>query len=134
MTLQIHVEVNWRCQMNKMVVKRFDVPDETRPIPKGKVEVLKLGDVPVIRDIFEPGWRWSESVKPMAKTDSCQVYHVLYVLSGRMVTRMDDGTTAELGPGDVGIIPPGHDGWVVGDVPCVVLDFGGSNVYAKPTS
>jgi hypothetical protein len=120
--------------MNKIVTKSFNVPDEIRPIPKGKVEVVKLGDLPVIRDTFEPGWRWSESIKPMVKTDSCQVYHLLYVLSGRIATRMNDGSTSELGPGEVGVIPPGHDGWVVGDEPCVVLDFGGSAVYGKPAS
>jgi uncharacterized cupin superfamily protein len=120
--------------MNKLVVKHFDDPDEFRAIPKGKVEFIRVGDVPVIRNTFQPGWRWSESVKPIAKTESCQVYHILYVISGRLATRMDDGTTAEFGPGDVGVIPPGHDGWVVGDVPCVNIDFGGSTTYAKPTS
>jgi quercetin dioxygenase-like cupin family protein len=120
--------------MNKMFKKRFDVPDETRSVPKGKVEVLKLNDLQVIRNTFEPGWRWSESVKPIAKTDSCQVYHILYVISGRLGTRMDDGSTAEFGPGDVGVVPPGHDAWVVGDKPCVMLDLGGSTVYAKPQS
>ena len=120
--------------MNKMVKKSFDVPDETRLVSKGKVEVLKLNDFQVIRNTFEPGWRWSESVKQIAKTDSCQVNHILYIISGRLGTRMDDGTTAEFGPGEVGVIPPGHDGWVVGNIPCVSLDFGGSNTYAKPLS
>src|SRR3990172_862954 len=124
MTYQIHFRSNWRCQMTKLVKKRFDTPDETRPIAKGKVEVVKLEEVQVMRTTFEPGWRWSESVKPIAKTDSCQVLHIGYVISGRMVVRMDDGSTAELGPGDVGVIPPGHDAWIVGDVPCVMLDFG----------
>lgn len=120
--------------MNKLVNKHFDVPDETRSVPKGKVEVLKLNDFQVIRNTFEPGWRWSESVKPIAKTDSCQVYHILYVLSGRLGTRTDDGSNSEFGPGDVGVIPAGHDAWVVGDKPCVNLDFGGSTVYAKSPS
>ena len=120
--------------MNKLITKRFEVPDEVRAVPKGKVDVLKLGDVSVIRDTFEPGWRWSESVKPLVKTDSCQVYHLIYVISGRLGNRMDDGSTSELGPGDVGVVPPGHDGWVVGDEPCVLLDFGGSGTYGKPKS
>ena len=120
--------------MTKLVKKRFDAPDETRPIAKGTVEVVKLEEVQVMRTIFEPGWRWSESVKPIVKTDSCQVHHIGYVISGRMVVRMDDGSTAELGPGDVGVIPPGHDAWIVGDVPCVMLDFGGAATYAKPPS
>lgn len=117
--------------MNKLLKKNFSAPDETRPIAAGKVEVLKLNEMPVIRNTFEKGWRWSESVKPIAKTDSCQVPHVLYVLSGQLSVHMDDGSTFEYGPGDLGVIPPGHDAWVVGDAPCVNLDFGGSATYAK---
>jgi len=120
--------------MTKLVKKSFNAPDETRPIAKGKVDVVKLGDFQVIRNTFEPGWRWSESVKPIAKTDSCQVHHMLYIISGRLGVRMDDGSTAEFGAGDVGDISAGHDAWVVGVAPCVNLDFGGSVVYAKPTS
>lgn len=118
--------------MSKLIKKRFDAPDEMRTIDKGKVDVVKLGDDQVMRNTFKPGWRWSESVKPIAKTDSCQVNHILYVVSGKIAVRMDDGTSAEFGQGDVGVIPAGHDAWVVGDVPCVNLDFGGSSVYAKP--
>jgi quercetin dioxygenase-like cupin family protein len=120
--------------MATLAKKRFDAPDETRPIAKGKVEIVKLEDVQVMRTIFEPGWRWSESVKPIVKTDSCQVHHIGYVISGRMVVRMDDGSTAEISPGDAVVIPPGHDAWVTGDEPCVMLDFGGAAVYAKPSS
>lgn len=120
--------------MASLVMKRFEAPDETRPIANGRVEVVQLGDVQVMRTIFEPGWRWSESVKPIAKTESCQVYHLGYVISGRIVVQMDDGSTAEMGPGDVGVIPPGHDAWVTGEEPCVMLDFGGASVYAKPAS
>lgn len=120
--------------MATLAKKRFDAPDETRPIAKGKVEVVKLEDVQVMRTIFEPGWRWSESVKPIVKTDSCQVHHVGYVISGQMVVRMDDGSTTEISPGDAVVIPPGHDAWVTGDEPCVMLDFGGAAVYAKPSS
>lgn len=117
--------------MNELMKKRFDMPDEIRPIPNGKVEVIKLGDSQALRSTFQPGWRWSESVKPIAKTDSCQIHHVLYIVSGRIAVRMDDGTTMEFGPGDVAEIPPGHDGWVVGDVPCVNLDFAGAAEFAK---
>jgi mannose-6-phosphate isomerase-like protein (cupin superfamily) len=120
--------------MSKLIKKSFTVPDEVRPISKGKVEVVKLDDFQVIRNTFEPGWRWSESVKPIAKTDSCQVRHVLQIVSGRIAVRMDDGSTAEFGPGDVGVIPPGHDAWIIGEVPCVNYDFGGSIAYAKPAS
>lgn len=118
--------------MNKLLKKSLNVPDELQPIPKGKVEVVKLEDFQMIRNTFEPGWRWSESVKPIAKTESCQVTHLLSLVSGRLVVRMDDGSTTEYGPGDVGVVPAGHDAWVVGDAPCVLLDFGGSKVYAKP--
>lgn len=117
--------------MNKLVIKRFEDPDEMRSFPKGKVEFNRVGNMPVMRNTFQPGWRWSESVKPIAQTDSCQVYHILYILSGQLAIRMDDGSTAEFGPGDLGVLPPGHDAWVVGDVPCVNLDFGGSSNYAK---
>lgn len=117
--------------MSKLLKKSLNVPDETRPIAKGKVEVVKLEDFQVIRNTFEPGWRWSESVKPIAKTETCQVPHLLSLVSGRLAVRMEDGSTAEFGPGDVGVIPAGHDAWVVGDAPCVNLDFGGSKVYAK---
>jgi len=120
--------------MAKLVKKSFDTPDETRPITKGKVEVVNLGDVQAMRARFEPGWRWSECVKPIAGTDSCQVAHVIYVTSGRMVTRMDDGTEIELRPGDVASIPPGHDAWIVGNEPFVGIDFQGGASYAKRPS
>ena len=111
--------------------KRFDSPDETRPFEKGRIDLVHFGDITVGRGTFEPGWRWSEHVKPIAGTDSCQVQHVGYVLSGGMGVRMDDGTEAEAGPGDVVVIAPGHDAWIVGDEPCVLLDFGGLTGYAK---
>ncbi len=82
---------------------------------------------------FEPGWRWSESIAPIAGTESCTVHHNGYVVSGRMQVRMDDGGESEVGPGDVFVIPPGHDAWVVGDEQCVVYDFAGTMAkeYAK---
>ena len=115
--------------MNK---KNFDAPDESRPIAKGRVEVVKFGDLQPMRTTFEPGWRWSESVKPVVKTDSCQVQHLTYFISGRMGVKMDDGAEAEFGPGDIGEIPPGHDAWVVGNEPVVAIDFRGGAVYGKP--
>ena len=111
--------------------KTFSRPDETRSFPHGRAEILNIGNGEVGRLVFEPGWRWSESVKPIAKTDTCQVYHLLYIFSGRLGSSLADGTILEFGPGDVGVIPPGHDGWVIGDEACVNLDFGGSKVYAK---
>jgi len=117
--------------MAEMVKKSFDAPEETRPIDKGKVEVVDLGGVKAMRVRFEPGWRWSECVKPIVGTNSCQVAHLIHVISGRMVVRMDDGSEAEFGPGDVGSIPPGHDAWIVGNEPFVSIDFQGGAVYAK---
>lgn len=111
--------------------KSLDKPDETRPFPKGKVDLVNLGAASVGRGIFEPGWKWSECVKPIAQTDSCMAPHLAYVLSGRMRAVMNDGQELEAGPGDVMLLPPGHDAWVVGDERCVLIDFGGYEDYAK---
>jgi quercetin dioxygenase-like cupin family protein/predicted small metal-binding protein len=114
--------------------KSLDRPDETRPFKdgKGKLEVVTVGDRTFGRGIFEPGWRWSEHVKPIAGTPSCQAAHTGYVLEGRMVVKMDDGTQVEYGPGDAFYMPPGHDAWIVGDKRCVLIDFTGVAKYAKP--
>ena len=120
--------------MPKTVKKSFQSPEETRPVDKGKIEVVKLGDVTAMRGTFEPGWRWSECVKPIAGTESCQVAHMGYMIQGRMRVRMDDGSEEEIGPGDVTMIPPGHDAWVVGNERMVFIDFQGGNIYAKPQS
>jgi hypothetical protein len=117
--------------MDKAEYKSFGKPDEVREFPKGRLELAHVGGGVVGRGTFEPGWRWSESVKPIAKTDSCQAAHFIYMLSGVLRTRMDDGTEFEVGPGAVGLIPPGHDGWVVGTEPVVFVDFQGMADYAK---
>jgi hypothetical protein len=115
-------------------VKNFDSPDETRPFEgKGKADVVELAGKTIGRAVFEPGWRWSENVKPIAGTDSCEVSHLGYCISGRMRVFMDDGSEGEVGPGDVFAIPPGHDAETVGDEPCVALDFGEFGDYAKRT-
>lgn len=114
--------------------KNFDTPDETRTPPKTRVEVVTFGDRSVMKLTLEPGWRWSEHVKPTAGTASCQVAHFSYQLAGRMKIVMDDGTEVEVGPGDIGLAPPGHDAWVLGDEPCVLLDFEGAQSYARPAS
>lgn len=119
--------------MAELEVKNLDRPDETRPfVDRGRAEIVTLGGGTVGRGTFEPGWRWSEHVRPLAGTDSCQSPHLLYVLSGRMHLRMDDGTEGEAGPNEVVRAEPGHDAWVVGDEPCVVVDFGASPSYARP--
>lgn len=114
--------------------KAFDSPDETRQFAgKGKMDLVKVGGLSVGKGVFEPGWRWSVNVKPIAGTASCQSVHLGYIVAGRMGVAMDDGTEAEAGPGDVVHIAPGHDAWVVGNEDCVFLDFGASvGQYAKP--
>ncbi|MDX6660574.1 MAG: hypothetical protein QOJ55_1396 [Solirubrobacteraceae bacterium] len=113
-------------------IKNFDSPDEVREFEgKGQAKVVNVAGQVVGRGTFEPGWKWSENVKPIAGTDSCQVSHLGYVLSGRMRVYMDDGSEAEAGPGDVVAIPRGHDAEVVGDEACEMIDFGEFGDYAK---
>ena len=113
-------------------VKSFDSPDEVRPFEgNGRADVLDIGGRVVGRTTLEPGWRWSHNVKPIAGTDSCQVSHLGYCLSGRMKVIMDDGSESEISSGDVVAIPPGHDAEVVGDEACVFIDFGEFGEYAK---
>jgi len=114
--------------------KNFNSPEETRDVDKGKVEVLNVGGAQVMRATFQPGWKWSECVKPIVGTDSCEVSHLVYTISGRMAIRMDDGKEIEIGPGDVASIPAGHDAWIVGQEAYVGIDFQGGGNYAKPQS
>lgn len=92
-------------------------PSQVRTFPKGHVDLINIGGATVGKGIFEPGWRWSESVKPIAKTDSCEAPHFQYQISGTMMVLMDDGTEFECKAGDVSLLPPGHDAWVVGNEP-----------------
>ena len=119
--------------MAGLVVKSFDSPEETRPFEEdtGRVDLVNLEAGPVGRGVFAPGWQWSKHIKPIAMTDSCQSAHMGYCVSGRMKIVMDDGTEGECGPGDFISIEPGHDAWVVGDQPCVMLDWRGFTDYAK---
>jgi hypothetical protein len=113
-------------------VKRFSSPDEERPfVGHGRMAVLSFGEHMVGRGVFEPGWRWSSDVKPIAGTESCEASHACYVLNGRMHIVCNDGEEADVGPGDVFFLAPGHDAWVVGDEPCVALDFAGAAHYAR---
>jgi hypothetical protein len=113
-------------------VKNFDSPDEKRPFEgNGGVDVVSVAGKSVGRGTFEPGWKWSENVKPIAGTDSCQVAHVGYCVSGSMVIHMDDGSDSEITAGNAFAIPPGHDAEVVGDEACVMVDFGEIGDYAK---
>ena len=102
--------------------KSLDNPDETRDFEQGKLQTATVGDFKVARAVLQPGWKWSEHVKPLAQTESCQVRHTGYVVSGQMKVVMDDRSEVDLGPGDAYVLEPGHDAWVVGDEPFVGVD------------
>ena len=113
--------------------ENFDSPQETRNVDKGKVEVVNLGGAQVMRVTFQPGWKWSECIKPVAGTDSCQAHHLGILVSGTLHVVHDDGTEGDCTPGNAYIIHPGHDAWVVGDEPAVGYEFDSSaaETYAK---
>ena len=117
--------------MAQAEVKSFDRPEEVREFPRGRLELIKIGGATVGRAIFEPRWRWAESVQPLAKTKSCEAPHFQYHVSGVLRVRMDDGTEFDCKAGDVSLLPSGHDAWVIGDEPAVVVDFQGMIDYAK---
>ncbi len=117
--------------MNKAEVMSFGKPIEVREFPKGRLELIKIGGSTVGRAIFEPGWKWSNSVQPIAKTKSCEAPHFQYHVSGVLKVLMDDGTEFLCRAGDVSLLPSGHDAWVVGNEPAVVVDFQGMIDYAK---
>ena len=117
--------------MAQMQNKNLAKPDEVRTFDKGQLELVTLGGVTFGRGTFQPGWRWSTSVKPLVKTPTCEAPHLQYHVSGRLYVVMDDGSEAEFGPGEVSLLPPGHDCWVVGDEPVVVIDISGMVDYAK---
>jgi hypothetical protein len=111
--------------------KSFAAPDELREFPGGRAEILNIGGGAVGRLVFQPGWKWSKDVKPLAGTASCEAPHFQVHLSGKLAILMDDGTEYVAGPGDVTALPSGHDAWVVGDEPVVVVDWCGASNYAK---
>jgi quercetin dioxygenase-like cupin family protein len=111
-------------------VRRFEIPDETRTFEKGRFDLIRIASVVVGRAEYEAGWKWSEHVGPQVGADTCDVEHVVLVVSGRCAIAMNDGTHFELGPGDFCHVPAGHDSWVVGDESYVSLHFMGSETYA----
>ena len=111
--------------------KTFAKPNEVREFPNGRAEILIVDGVEVGRLVFQPGWRWSTDVQPLAKTASCEAPHFQYHVAGKLGIRMDDGTEFVAGPGDVTSLPKGHDAWVIGDEPVVVVDWFGATNYAK---
>ena len=122
--------------MPSLQKKDFASPDDTRKPDKAVVEVVKLGEVTAARMTIQPGWKWSECIKPVVGTESCQARHVGVLHSGRMKVVHDDGSEIEVGPGEAYIFEPGHDGWVIGDEPCIAYEFESSTAatYAKPSN
>ena len=117
--------------MAKMEWKNFNISDEVRTFDKGKLEIINIGGRTVGRATFQPGWRWSDSVKPLVNTKSCEAPHFQYHLSGTLRVKMDDGAERDFRAGDVSLLESGHDAWVVGNEPVVVVDFQGMLDYAK---
>ncbi|HNX47352.1 MAG TPA: cupin domain-containing protein [Methanomassiliicoccales archaeon] len=110
-----------------LIKKNFEKPDAIQNPPYLKVETIKIGEMTVVKQTYQPGWKWSKHMKPLAGTDTCQGRHFGLWVSGRMHVKTDDGQEMEFGPGDVSDIPPGHDGWVVGNEPSVFYAFIGGN-------
>jgi hypothetical protein len=115
--------------MSPMQKRTFSKPDEIRTSEKGKVELVTLGGITIGRVTLQPGWKWSTSVKPLVNNGGCQGSHLQYHVSGRMHVIMEDGSEEEFVPGDVSLIPPGHDAWVVGEDPVVVIELSGMVHY-----
>lgn len=111
--------------------RNFAEPDETRLFNLGKIELVTIGGVTFGRATFLPGWRWTTCIGPVAKTENCEVSHLSFQISGHLHISMNDGAEADLGPGDLVSIPPGHDAWVVGDEPVVVVDIPSMTNYAN---
>ena len=118
--------------VSRLEVKSHDSPDEVRSPDKTRVEVVQFEGYTIGRFKFQPGWRWSECVKPVAKTDQCQLSHVGHAVAGRIKVRMRDGTEKTISAGESYTIPPGHDAWVEGDQPFVGIEVMSADVYAKP--
>lgn len=117
--------------MARLQAKSLESPDEFRPTPLGHIDIYNLDDLVIGRMVFEPGWHWMEHVQPIAGTSLCQYHHVGICIAGRLVNRLEDGTTGEIGPGMVFEIPPGHDAWVVGDEAFVAYDVAGVRSFAR---
>lgn len=120
-----------------IVIENFEIkshqsPDEVRTPSKSRIEVVRLEAFTIGRFRLDPGWRWSECIKPVAKTESCQLSHVGHVISGRITVRMNDGTQKTIKAGESYTIPPGHDAWVEGNEPFTALEVMSAEQYAKP--
>lgn len=111
--------------------RSMDSPDERRTPAKTTIDVVNLADTEVARVTFEPGWKWSECIKPVAQTDSCQAQHLGVAQSGRLHVVHEDGSAVDIGAGDAYQIAPGHDAWVLGDEPFVGLEFKSAATFGK---
>src|ERR1044072_3035778 len=118
-------------EMEVTELKDMAAPDETRTFEKGKADLLNMAGGVIGRLTLEPGWRWSDHVKPIAGTEWCEAPHFQYHVAGRLHILMADGTEFEAEPGEVTALPAGHDAWVVGDEPVVLVDWSGASTYAK---
>jgi hypothetical protein len=119
--------------VGKVATRSLDKADETRRFPNGTAEMVTLEGVMIGRARFDPGWRWSSDVKPIAGTERCMILHKGYVISGAMVVQAEDGTETTINAGDAYVIEPGHDAWVLGGDPWVAIDFSEQMAdYAKP--
>jgi hypothetical protein len=118
-----------------ITVKNFDSPDEQRTPDKTQLDVVNLGVTKAARLEAQPGWRWSECIKPVVGTDSCQARHIGVVAAGRMHIAHDDGSEVEIGPGDAYVIEPGHDAWVVGNDAFTGFEFESTtaDTFARPS-
>ena len=117
--------------LSKAVLKTFSAPDEVRQFPKGRLELIKIGGATIGRAVFEPGWRWATSLQPIVNTKSCEAPHFQYHVAGVLRIKMDDGAEFDCKPGDVSLLPSGHDAWTIGDEPAIVVDFQGMVDYAS---
>ena len=118
--------------VSKLESKSHASPDETRTPSKTKVEVVRLEGYTIGRLNLEPGWRWSECIKPVVGTDSCQLSHVGYCESGTMTIQLNDGTQQRVSAGESYTIPPGHDAWNSSNEKFVCIEVMSADVFAKP--
>jgi quercetin dioxygenase-like cupin family protein len=117
--------------MARLQAKVFDTEGDPHAFSNGLAQILKLGEATVARAVYEPGWRWTTDMREVTGNQTCQLHHLAYAISGELHVLTDEGRTLEVKPGSVYEIPPGHDAWVVGDEPVVVVDWYGATNYAK---
>ena len=118
--------------MARLQKRSLSQPDEVRPVGRGRLEVVEIGDAAFGRIVYEPGWRWTTDVRPIVGTELCEIHHMGYVIAGKLHLEMRDGSSLEAETGDIFECPPGHDAWVIGDEPWISIDWAGRRHYARP--